>query len=727
MGNNKRKTPAAVAGGPKERHKRAQRHANASLSPQPPPGLGAKRPLPQPKDKHHTYFEFVENKDRKKKLDCVNVSTYKPPQGYSYIPVGHPELTRLCKELSREQGVKIYIVSNCGLSGTPSFANQMSRMGFHFSSAIVDKAKEMLSLDDLSYPISGPSRAPEPIPESQAEYHAQADAVLRDLFPRIPNTDRQIIIDHAFTRRDRYKGEPPVGLSADMTLARRVQLAVLAHIRHSHTRYDELLKEMQWIDARRIVQSTCLDFLVKWRGDEETGRDQLEEILREVVVISDSEDEEESADEELSGPNPAALTGPQQPGFSTAATREPSSLSPSHPVAQPPTNNVRTTQRLQRRGFRRYAAVQVAWAAARERNREDQNQEPPQGAPASAEVPNVTTSHLPNEPRAPVSFSLPGRAPSSNGYVPHTVSQDVSAIRGQAPYAEVHRAARQPPLGTSAPRPPRGDSLRDLVVPSIEGPGYAVSGASSMSDDRFVFPPSHRGVGPYTEPVSVPVVHDGQHGFIAGPRSANDRLPFPRTSPRDYHAEGVLQHQMSGHDQGVHGTERRVEQSIPYPPRPYDTPRADGNSQTSGRPAPDRIVVNAAAPGNPSNPIVMEDRGGFYERVSVPEPAGLPSRRVTGVPARHRVVSGEEGSRILRETQGAPGVEIIPLSRPGNATHSMHPNSSLVADRGLGRPWEAAPHPAQGQPGYLDANHGYAPQPALGPYPPPSPHGYREE
>lgn len=40
----------------------------------------------------------------------------------------------------------------------------------------------------------------EPIPESQAEINKQADAAIRDLFPRIPNTDRESIIQHAFQK-----------------------------------------------------------------------------------------------------------------------------------------------------------------------------------------------------------------------------------------------------------------------------------------------------------------------------------------------------------------------------------------------------------------------------------------------------------------------------------------------------------------------------------------------
>src|SRR5699024_923609 len=128
--------------------------------------------------------------------------------------------------------------------------------------------------------------------------------------------------------------------------------------------------------------------LVKWRGDEETGRDQLEEILREVVVISDSEDEE-SADEEPPEFKPAMSAEPQQLESITLPTPEVPAPNASLPTAQP-SDGVRATERVQRRGFKRYAAVQQAWDAARLRHQRDQK--PPQGAPASEDMPNVTTS-----------------------------------------------------------------------------------------------------------------------------------------------------------------------------------------------------------------------------------------------------------------------------------------------------------------------------------------------
>ena len=52
------------------------------------------------------------------------------------------------------------------------------------------------------------------------------------------------------------------------------------------------------MNARKAVEPVCLDILLKWRGDEETGRDQMDEILKEVVIITDSEGEEESSDDD---------------------------------------------------------------------------------------------------------------------------------------------------------------------------------------------------------------------------------------------------------------------------------------------------------------------------------------------------------------------------------------------------------------------------------------------
>lgn len=61
-----------------------------------------------------SYFEFQENKDKKdKKLETSVTKDKSPPPGFSFVPVGNPELSKKCKELSREAGYLIFIVSVC--------------------------------------------------------------------------------------------------------------------------------------------------------------------------------------------------------------------------------------------------------------------------------------------------------------------------------------------------------------------------------------------------------------------------------------------------------------------------------------------------------------------------------------------------------------------------------------------------------------------------------------
>jgi hypothetical protein len=75
----------------------------------------------------------------------------------------------------------------------------MYRTGYHFREVIVDEAREIVGETIISKPAIAPGFI-EPIPESQDEINKQADGAIRDLFPRIPNTDRTMIIEHAFKK-----------------------------------------------------------------------------------------------------------------------------------------------------------------------------------------------------------------------------------------------------------------------------------------------------------------------------------------------------------------------------------------------------------------------------------------------------------------------------------------------------------------------------------------------
>lgn len=207
-----------------------------------------------------------------------------------------------------------------------------------------------------------------------------------------------------------------VGMGKTLPLSRRVQLAVLAHIRHNHTRYDQLLREADYPTARKVVEQHCLDFLVKWRGDEETGRDQFDEILREVIVLSDDSDDDseddESSDEDIVRINSLpdsqrdlaessrAVNSPPRHGYSTRLGPS-TALSHKHPVSSAAANVTTQRSRPQRpkktnRGFKRYEAVAKRWEEAVNRNRYAQNTGPVgHGAPMDR-IPSQGSRRLPS-------------------------------------------------------------------------------------------------------------------------------------------------------------------------------------------------------------------------------------------------------------------------------------------------------------------------------------------
>ena len=86
-----------------------------------------------------------------------------------------------------------------------------------------------------------------------------------------------------------------MGTAPELPLPRRVQLAVVAHIRHTYTDYDNFLKQVPWNAARALIEQASLNKLAQWRGDDDDEPDAMEDILREIIVIPD--DDEDNANE----------------------------------------------------------------------------------------------------------------------------------------------------------------------------------------------------------------------------------------------------------------------------------------------------------------------------------------------------------------------------------------------------------------------------------------------
>lgn len=317
-----------------------------------------------------------------------------------------------------------------------------------------------------------------------------------------------------------FNGEVKVGMAKDITLARRVQLAALAHIRHTHTRYDALLKESDWANARKAVEKPCLDIIVKWRGDEETGRDQLDEILREVIEISDTEsgsEEEEtdavSAHVHARTPRSAAASIPNKAvsRLSRAPNNQPSRNSRNSRTSSPlpaaphtPTElhklsrAQRKTARKTQKRFKRYAAAAEALAHSNTNDHQettpgfvattpievvrrqgsahpvDSHRPAPSTVAQEAYTPNFTYDHTETRrvPISQTSSSNQNRIPGiSHG------SLDSPAYGGTEQFIRVPDAQR-PKVGPysagysqtpySHPLSPVRLGLQDMLLPSIE-------------------------------------------------------------------------------------------------------------------------------------------------------------------------------------------------------------------------------------------------------------------
>jgi hypothetical protein len=129
-------------------------------------------------------------------------------------------------------------------------------------------------------------------PATENETKEQIGAAIRELFPKIPPGDMDAIIARAFG------GEGTVGNAKDLTLPRRVQLAVGAHIRHKYTPYDDLLRHpgaqgdgrTVWQQARTTVEPLTLSKMKEWRDEDDSG--ELEETFREIIILDDDGDDD---------------------------------------------------------------------------------------------------------------------------------------------------------------------------------------------------------------------------------------------------------------------------------------------------------------------------------------------------------------------------------------------------------------------------------------------------
>ncbi|KAI0590177.1 DUF2293 domain-containing protein [Pyrenophora tritici-repentis] len=252
------------------------------------------------KDQYKIVLEAVTQE--KKKLHSILTYASNAPDGFGFIPAGHPEFTEWCKEQCRQRNLDVHIVSakpkNKTHTDPAKLSHHVHRVGHHFPMRIVNLACSKFGYDyDIRkglrktndrenwiaqrFEAYSSRQANQGGPTTERETKMYIHDAVREMFPKIPEADLQAIVDHAFE-----EGTDRVGNAKGLSLARRVQLAVVAHIRHMYTDYDKLLKSDGWQAARAQVEHVSLAKLKEWRDEAGEQSNELEETFRETNKYS---------------------------------------------------------------------------------------------------------------------------------------------------------------------------------------------------------------------------------------------------------------------------------------------------------------------------------------------------------------------------------------------------------------------------------------------------------
>lgn len=451
-----------------------------------------------------------------------------------------------------------------------------------------------------------------------------------------------------------------MGMVGTLPLSRRVQLAVLAHIRHNHTRYDQLLREAGYPTARKVVEQHCLDFLVKWRGDEETGRDQFDEILREVIVLSDDSDEDseddESSDDDFVRINPTpesqpnfadpwrAGNSPHEHGYATLS-RPSKALSHKHMVSSAAEGGSSQRTKPQRskktnRGFKRYEAVAKRWEEAVNRNRYAQNAGRVGHAASMDRIPSHGSRRLPS---LEIISPVPRADSPRNSYMTLTPSH---FYRGAHNQGQPFRPADRLPVANDEPQ-------RHVPMASYAGTqSFPQTGSQSVPPEAMIVGRriTRVPVGPHLQPSPAP--HRPYHEEL------KDYL-VPSIEPASPHAGPDVPQFVR---QVIRGEPRGPEQvpagrAVPFSqPPPLQTPAGNFMYDHSGSGSNDRL--RAAMPSRVSKQVVPQ-RDDCYHG-SQPNLSGATSEHARRV---YRVREPLEANRHSREAPVITSKRVIRVQR----------------------------------------------------------------
>ena len=171
-----------------------------------------------------------------------------------YLPSGNTALTRRATKSSTLRAVVVRFSRS---------RKRYERQGVLVEEPALERA-EQECLADAEARALARERADERRAELDQQYVMAFAQHIGERFPACPATEQRAIAEHACRK---YTGRIGRSAAAKRFDADAVDLAVRAHVRHAHTRYDELLIQ-GWSrgDARAEVESRVEEVLQGWEA-----------------------------------------------------------------------------------------------------------------------------------------------------------------------------------------------------------------------------------------------------------------------------------------------------------------------------------------------------------------------------------------------------------------------------------------------------------------------------
>jgi len=170
-----------------------------------------------------------------------------------FLPAGDAAVTRRAKKHSTLSAIVLK---------WSKARKRYERQGLLVEEQALEQA-EKECLADAEFRERRRQRQAEHRAELDQQYVAQFAARVRELYPHCPTGREMVIAEHACLK---YSDRIGRTASAKSLAEEAVDLAVIAHIRHMETRYDQLLGQ-QWDrrDARASIADEVRSIQAKWK------------------------------------------------------------------------------------------------------------------------------------------------------------------------------------------------------------------------------------------------------------------------------------------------------------------------------------------------------------------------------------------------------------------------------------------------------------------------------